>query len=416
MKRKTFSPACIGAGVAFAMFLTLGGRAWASSETVLYTFQQGGNGGNYPEGGLIFDSDGNLYGTTCCGGAYDAGTVFELKDSSGGWTETVLYSFTGGSDGGSPAAHLIFDKAGTLYGTTSGGGGGGCQGGCGVVFKLTKSGGKWKESVLHVFHNNGKDGFDPLAPLVFDASGNLYGTTTGGGSYEFGTVFELVPGSGGVWKEKLIHTFTGYEDGASPLGALIFDPQGDLYGTASSGGLGRGTVFELVHKKKGWSEIVLHAFPLNQGPDGQTPTAGVIADTAGNLYGTTATGGSYSLGTVFELEKTKSGWTEGVLYSFCPGQSQCTDGSGPVEDGVTLDSSGNLYGMTCCGGLDYGVVFELTFSGGNWQETVLYSFTGGSDGEYPTDEGNLVFDNEGNLYGEAGGGTGGVGVVFDVTP
>jgi uncharacterized repeat protein (TIGR03803 family) len=270
-------------------------------------------------------------------------------------------------DGGLPASSLIFDGAGNLYGTTTTSFGGNCgPDGCGMAFELSpKSGGGWKETVLHVFKLNGKDGINPQGNLILDAFGNLYGTTGSGGDcnqqYGCGTVFELSPKSGG-WKETVLHNFNGM-DGAYPEAGLIFDAGGNLYSTTNSGGTGKcnfggfsgcGTVFELTPKTGGgWTETVLYSFKGKDG-DGSRPTAGVVIDAAGNLYGTTEYGGGVSntfcdngCGSVFKLTpKADGSWTETVLHGF---NNNGEDGTFPLG-GVILDAAGHLYGTTYIGG------------------------------------------------------------------
>ncbi len=268
--------------------------------------------------------------------------------------------------------------------------------GYGTVFRVSASG---TETVLHSFTYNGTDGVDPEAGLVRDTAGNLYGTTAQGGAYTYGTVFE-VSASG---TETVLHSFTGGADGASPYAGLVRDAAGNLYGTTVSGGAyNYGTVFEV---SASGTETVLHSF--TGGTDGRNPGAGLVRDAAGNLYGTTAYGGSYSNGTVFEV--SASG-TETVLHSFTGG----TDGAYPGEGGPGLvrDAAGNLYGTTGEGGAyNYGTVFEVSASGA---ETVLYSFTGGAYGEYPA--AGLVRDAAGNLYGTTvDSGIGAFGTVFEVS-
>jgi uncharacterized repeat protein (TIGR03803 family) len=390
---------------------------WAAAqERVLHNFAANGTDGYYPEAGLIVDAAGNLYGTTVAGGAYNSGTVFELTPAAGGgWTEKVLYSFSGnGTDGRAPYAGLIFDAAGNLYGTTQYGG----TYGLGTVFELTPAGGgSWTEKVLYSFSGNGTDGATPEAGLIFDAAGNLYGTTYQGGTYGYGTVFELTPAGGGGWTEQVLHSFNNNgADGSLPAAGLIFDAAGNLYGTTSYGGtyFYYGTVFELTPAAGGgWTEQVLHSFN-NNGTDGITPlSAGLIFDAAGNLYGTTFAGGTYGYGTVFELTPAGGGsWTEKVLHNFGNG----TDGAGPLA-GLIFDAAGNLYGTTG-GGSSYGdgTVFELTpTAGGGWTEKVLHSFGNGTDGIFP--RADLIMDAAGNLYGTTyQGGTYGYGTVFEFTP
>lgn len=329
---------------------------WAAPrEKVLHNFGNGTDGGN-PLAGLISDAAGNFYGTTENGGVYGFGTVFELSPKpGGGWTEKVRYDFNANSQaGGTPVGGLIFDATGkSLYGTTSSGGAY-C---CGTVFELTPGrAGRWMEKVLHSF--NSQDGANPNASLIFDGSGSLYGTTVFGGIVTgycrpngCGTVFELMPEKGGGWREKLLHKFTS-SDGAGPSADLIFDTAGNLYGTSGGGPHGGGTVFKLTPLADGgWREKVLHGFS-NNGRDGIFPFAGVISDAAGNLYGTTVYGGSGTCspgcGTVFELvPRAGGGWTEKVLYSF---KNDGKDGIGPLA-GLVFDArKANLYGTTRYGG------------------------------------------------------------------
>jgi uncharacterized repeat protein (TIGR03803 family) len=297
-----------GCGTVFELTPTAGG-GW--TEQVLYNFGNGTDGVN-PYDGLIFDAAGKLYGTTPNGGTYGYGTVFELTPTeSGGWTETVLHSFcsqTDCTDGEAPQADLIFDTLGNLYGSTTNGG---TYGG-GTVFELTPTGGGgWTEKVLHSFcsQTDCTDGEAPQAGLIFDTLGNLYGSTTAGGTYTSncnygcGTVFELTPTGGGAWTEQVLHSFGNGTDGYYPFAGLIFDAAGNLYGTTWAGGTyGWGTVFELTPTGGGWTETVLHSFNDN-GTDGILPEAGLIFDAIGNLYGTTPSGGAEGEygGTVFEL-------------------------------------------------------------------------------------------------------------------
>jgi uncharacterized repeat protein (TIGR03803 family) len=274
------------------------------TEKILHSFNNDGKDGINPSAGLIFDCSGNLYGTTSLGGAfgttYTGGTVFEFSPQAGvGWTEKILHSFNfNGKDGYSPTANLIFDAFGNLYGTTNLGG----SHNDGTVFQLTPSGsGQWAEVPLHDFGRVG-DGQFPYVGLISDRMGNLYGTTSHGGAYGEGTAFELTRKGGGVWNEKILHSFhNDATDGSRPYASLMLDAAGNVYGTTVSGGTyGYGTVFELIPSASGgWSERVLHDF--NFGTDGYSPDAGLILDNAGNLYGTTPYGGTYNSGTVFEI-------------------------------------------------------------------------------------------------------------------
>jgi uncharacterized repeat protein (TIGR03803 family) len=422
MRGKRFS---IGLRAALAIFTValLVTSTWAATnwkEKVLHNFGNGTDG-DYLYGGLISNAAGNLYGTTYQGGTFGHGTVFELTPAAGGgWTEQVLHSFGNGTDGAYLYGGLILDAAGNLYGTTYVGG----TYGHGTVFELTPTaGGGWTELVLYSFcsQTNCTDGGFPRdGGLIFDAVGNLYGVTTEDGAYGGGTVFELTPTAGGGWTEQVLHSFSSYPgDGAGPYGSLIFDKNGNLYGTTQGGGtFSNGTVFELTPTAGGgWTETVLHSFN-NNGADGFHPADGVIFDTAGNLYGTTLDDGYFGCprgtycGTVFELTpKAGGGWTEQVLHRF-----NGTDGD--IPSGLIFDAVGNLYGPTADGG-DYGggTVFELTpTADGGWTETVLHSFgNSGTGAVVPV--GDLIFDAAGNLYGTSeGGGTYGGGTVFELTP
>jgi uncharacterized repeat protein (TIGR03803 family) len=367
------------------------------SETVLYTFTGGADGGG-PYAGVISDPAGNLYGTTFAGGASGQGVVYKL-DPAG--TETVLHTFTGLTDGGGPNAGVIRDPDGNLYGTTTNGLNStlGCSIECGVVYKLDTSG---QETVLYTFIPP-YDAYWPLAGVIRDAAGNLYGTTAHGGANNSGTVYKVDPAG----NETLLYSFNYLAGGYSPGAGVIGDGAGNLYGTAYFGGpLGLGAVYKL---DAAGTETVLCGFQNPVG--GSSPQAGVVGDSGGNLYGTTSNGGTSGAGVVYKLDPTRH---ETVLYAFTGG----TDGGNPYG-GVILDSAGNIYGTTVSGGIaqgsaGYGVVFKLDPAG---QETVLYTFTGGADGAYPV--AGVVRDSAGNLYGttECGGsgqGCAGAGVVFEL--
>jgi len=386
--------------------LSLGqGPAWASAhEKVLFNFD--GADGTGPSAGLIFDAAGNLYGTTSSGGANGTGTVFELSPNAhGGRTGTVLYSFGFAPDGVNPMSSLIFDGSGNLYGTTFNGGAN-----YGIVYELSPGNGKWTETILYTF-TGGSDGGAPLAGLVFDVAGNLYGTTERGGTYNsYGTVFELTPGNG-KWTEKVLHSFGNGTDGRFPVAGVIFDTAGNLFGTTEIGGShSAGVVFELTPAKSGWKEKIIHTF--GSGTDGSLPEAGLTFDGQGNLYGTTHNGGAHNYGSVFELSPTPTGgWTETKLHSF----RYDYDGSQPAA-GVTLDSLGNVYGTAVEGGAyDYGVAFEISLIHGQWQFTTLHAFGHGKDGAWPY--GGVILDSEGNLYGTTdAGGENSDGTGFEITP
>lgn len=382
----------------------------SASAKVVGSYIFNGTNGSEPLGGVILDSAGNIYGTTVNGGALGYGMVYEvIPNKSGSWTEKTLYSFKGYTDGSNPSASLIFDSAGNLYGTTTGQGGGNY--GYGTVFKLTPGSGSWTETVLWSF-TGGNDGGDPRAGVIFDSNGNLYGTTWLGGTSDAGTVFELSPGQG-AWTESVLHNFK-YSGpiGYSPFGSLVFDQKGNLYGTNSKGGASNaGTVFELTPGGAGaWGSAVLHNFK-NNGQDGVGPMGALIFDGKGNLYGTTVHGGAGNGGVVFELIANSNGkWSESVLHSFAGG----TDGYDP-QAGLVFDKSGNLYGTTVYGGgNNYGAVFELSPSGSGWSESVLYGFKKTSG---HTPESALILDSSGNLYGTniLGGGFN-AGTLFEMVP
>lgn len=360
----------VGCGLVYE--LSPDGQAWR--QTVLYRFLNTSTGG-IPIGNLIFDSSGNLYGATSGGGGFQncgvlnlrgCGLVYELSPGGSGWTESVLENFLQEADGQALSAGLVADSAGNFYGTTFWGGTTNerCGTGCGVVYRLSPNGsGGWQETVLYSF-TGGMDGALPADTLVLDASGNLYGTTAEGGDTSTcnrqgcGVVFEVSPTSSGEWQETVLHTFNG-KDGWYSLAGVIFDSTGNLYGTTTQGGnlddcggTGCGLVFELSPAAGGaWQETVLHVFT---GPDGEVPFAPLVFDTAGNLYGTTQSGGnlsdcaSYGCGLVFKLSPTAGGhWQQTALHVFTGG----ADGASPYT-AVTFDSSGNIYGTAYSGGND----------------------------------------------------------------
>jgi uncharacterized repeat protein (TIGR03803 family) len=376
-----------------------------------------------PTGNLIFDAAGNLYGTTVAGGAGSAkcgggcGAVWKLaRNPKGTWTVSILHAFTGGADGAVPTAGLIFDGAGNLYGTTELGGSAACD--CGVVFELApNSDGTWTESVLHSFTN--ADGYYPNAGLILDTAGNLYGTTTFGGAGDGGVVFKLAPNPDGTWTESVLHSFPeNRTDGIEPYAGVIFDAAGNLYGTTQEGGAYfSGVVFKLAPDPDGtWTESVLYTF--TGGADGGGPRAGMIFDATGNLYGTTAGGGSAKCGdgcgAVWKLARNPNGtWTESILHAFTG-----ADGDSPSA-GVIFDAAGNLFGTTSLGGSctadsqGCGVVFKLKPSSSGWSETVLHTFIG--FGRWPMAP--VIFDRAGNLYGTTTDGNHAFdyGLVFEIT-
>ncbi|MFZ0417645.1 MAG: choice-of-anchor tandem repeat GloVer-containing protein [Candidatus Sulfotelmatobacter sp.] len=404
----------------------LGSRAQAQSETVIHSFQSSsGLDGMNPSGGLVVDSNGAVYGVTVGGGADGSGAVYKLSppnESGTAWKESILYSFVDGSGGGIPYGPLLLgERSHVMYGTAS-------RGGAlyGVVFELGPPivpGGPWVEAVLHTFAG-GKDGEYPESGVISNSRGTLYGSTLGGGKYQSGTIFRLSPPtkSGAPWIESVLYSFTGTSDGGSPSG-LVEDSLGALYGTTSRGGqYGYGTVFKLSPPASGgpWIESVLYAF--TGASDGGEPLAALTFDSAGSLYGTTLIGGSGTCtnsdgvvvfcGTVFRLTPpTSEGlpWTESVLYDFLSG----SDGAFP-QSTLSFDGSGALYGTTPVGGtFGEGTVFELSplsGQGGAWTELVLHDFGDGTDGANP---GPSLLELGSSFYGTTwGGGSKSFGTVF----
>jgi uncharacterized repeat protein (TIGR03803 family) len=384
-----------------------------STEKLLHVFNA--TNGKSANGALVSDASGNLYGVTASGGAYSGGVAYMLsRNSSGTWIETVLHNFgnSKNKDGTAPYNNLIFDAAGNLYGTTYIGG----TDDLGTVYELSPAtGGKWTETVLHNFRGGIGDGSNPEAGLLFDAAGNLFGTTFLAGAYAKGTAFELSPVSGGGWTEKLIWSFGNGTDGANPDGALVLDSARNLYGTTANGGVKNyGTVYELSPAGGNWAEAILHNFGTSQ--DGTYPYSTLVFDAIGNLFGTTTSGGGpKGHGTVFELSPAGGGaWTETILYVFAAG----SDGYDPYAEQLVFDTAGNLYGTTLQGGTHgSGIVFKLSpASSGYWTETQLHTFKNGIDGAAPF--AGVILDSSGNLYGTTAGGgsSGGNGVVYEIIP
>ncbi len=406
--------------------------AFGQTYKVLWSFAGSPTDGAYPVSGLVGDTQGNLYGTTVNGGTVvpcqstGCGAAFELSPNGDGmWTERLLYSFcaddTTCADGYYPLSGLIFDHSGNLYGTTSWGGSSSCGYRCGTVFELSPSGNgqPWIEQVLYNFCASNErcpDGGQPESQLVFDATGNLYGTTFTGGEFNAGTVFEVSPGGNG-WSETVIHNFcTGGHgsicpDGSEPAAGVTFDKAGNLYGTTTRGGVnhysGNGAIYKLSPGSNGWTETVLVGFgflskiagmvaPVSFDPKGNlyttqslgyygvggvlqlvkstqklrnvfwglnapvlggAPTGGVFVDPKTNaIYGTNSFGGAFANGTVWKIDAAGN---QTALYAFCQ-QSNCADGQQPMSS-LYMDSAGNLYGTTQYGGAyGKGVVFEIT--------------------------------------------------------
>jgi uncharacterized repeat protein (TIGR03803 family) len=399
--------------------------AQAQTYTVLYRFKGGTADGENPEAGLVLDSSGNLYGTTVFGTgclptacAPLPGMVFKVTSTG----ETIMHNFTGAPtacgttgnpacDGASPYGGVLLDPTNNAYGTTNTGG----ASNLGTVFKISTTG----EKVLHSFTGSPSDGAFPYAGVVEDSAGNIYGTTSAGGASNKGAVFKIEPSG----TETLLYSFKGGEDGASPYGGLLRNAAGDLFGTASAGGIATGNCFPsgcgvVFLVTSTGTEHILYRFAGS--PDAASPFAGLIVDSSDNVYGTTYNGGTGACtngcGTIFEIDKAGK---ETVLYSF---QGYPNDGAFPLG-GVVRDSTGDLYGTTTYGGAsDSGAVFELPAAG---PEKLLYSFTGETDGAIPRS--GLIMDSSGNLYGTTyGGGVSGpscggepadsCGVVFKLKP
>jgi uncharacterized repeat protein (TIGR03803 family) len=439
MSHKIFSAwsvTLLAAGIIVAMNMP----AVAQQYKILHNFNCTGSGGCAPAAGLVFDSAGNLFGTTSYGGLNNGGSVFELSpQTGGGWAEKTLYDFNqSAKDAYGPQSTLIVDAAHNLYGTTPLGG----EYDEGTVFEVSpKAGGGWSEKVILAFGSSNTQGYSPYGGVIADASGNLYGTTAFG--TQFGTVFELSPSATGNWMWTLVHSFEDDGqtiDGLYPYAGLIADSAGNLYGTTFDGGAASncwdsagffcGTAFELSPVEGGgWTETILYSFTggFDGVPDGNHPYANLAFDAAGNLYGTTEYGGDEAVcqttaflgcGTIFKLTHGAGGkWTEKILHSF--GENQY-DAVKPVE-GLVVDKAGNIYGTTPSTGTQApygnGIVFELSPKPqGIWSEKVLHNF--GSQSKLgSTPYTNLIFDAAGNLYGTAAaGGAYGGGVVFEITP
>src|SRR5262245_11252901 len=402
----------LGAALAIpaAAAVSLRGAKAAGRAEVIHSF--GDDDGEYPSTDLVMDAAGSIYGTTVLGGDWGSGTVFQVKPSGGGWSESVLYSFTSGVDGGQPYNGVTLDAQGNLYGTAvTGGSGGACEGGCGVVYKLTRSGANWTQSVLYNF-TGGLDGSGPGAGLTFDASGNLYGMTAIGGEFGLGVIYQLKPGPGDTWTQSVIHAFTGGRDGSSGSAGRMLLDGGSLYGAATVGGAnGKGTIFRLTPQNGGWKFRTLYAFKGQ--PDGALPYGALVRDAAGSLYGTTYYEGVYGYGTVYQVSPTPTGeWKERVLYSFRNG----ADGAYPISH-LNFDAAGNLYGTTSEGGSGgRGTIFKLTPQGeGRWQETIVHSFRGSPDGAYAYN--GMVAAPGGAFFGTTvSGGADDDGTVYEFKP
>ena len=398
--------------------------AWTLKTLHAFCDQASCADGTSPHGGLVMDAGGNLYGTAQFGGANNRGVLFELKPKNGNWKYRVLYSFCAGdgcADGSIPSAGLILDAAGNLYGTTETGG----ANNCGTVFKFEPR--RARRTTLYDFCSAAADAKFPLGGLTYqgqaggapyDGKAPLYGTSSQGGAQGQGTVYALAR-KHRVWSESVLHDFCARDacaDGEAPMGDLIVDGAGNLYGNTTIGGsLGHGVVFELSPGRRTWKETVLYDFCQLAGcADGDRPLGALLMDAAGDLLGTTSLGPGEA-GNLFKLAPNGGNSQETILYTFCA-EPSCTDGYTPMA-GLIADGAGNLFGTTAFGGTSgagAGTVFMLAGT----QHTVIYDFCSQSDcadGAFP--EAPLIMDAAGNLYGTTAGGVGSTrGTVFQLTP
>jgi uncharacterized repeat protein (TIGR03803 family) len=368
--------------------------------------------GANPKAGLTIDRAGNLYGPASAWGEYDYGNVYKLSRHGSDWIFSVVHSFEGGNDGWAPEGSLTIGPYGAVYGTTTVGGG------YGNIFAVRPSAhattnvlGGWANTVLYSF-TGGTDGSRPASDLIFDQAGNLYGATWNGGAYGKGTIYELARTPGG-WEYRTIYSFTGAGDGAKPIANIMFDQSGNLYGATYTGGhAGCGTIFQLTPSASGWTENTLYTF---RGQDDSGNPLGLVMDQVGNLYGVTIGAGclrgncQYGIGTggVFMLSSSGGGWTYSRIYNY----------NGYFNDtSIGIDTSGNLYGTLARGGdpCYCGEIFELAPGSGGWTFSDLHDFNG-SDGSWPT--GRVIVDADGNIYGVTeSGGAHNAGVVWEITP
>lgn len=392
----------------YGFTLIAGPTAQAQTFTVLHSFTRLPTG-FAPYAGLVTGATGSLYGTT--NDNFNGGSAYRVTHGQSGWVVSTLTEFHHDGNGYAPHSRLTLGPDGALYGTAEyGGTPGGCGGsGCGAIFRLNPSA-AYSRTTIYRF--SGPDGYWPFGELTFDRAGNIFGTTTNGGPLSGGTVFELVR-NGSQWTQSVIYSFDGVSGGNQPWAGVIFDPAGNLYGTTNTGGSDClcGVVYELSPSAGGWSYRELHEF--HGSADGAWPEYSLIVDAAGNLYGTTSDRGPIGgSGTVFELSPSGDNWNLSTIYGFSGG-----DGSYPGPDGgVIMDASGNLYGTTYAEGFyGLGSVFKLTPTGSGWVYDPLYDFQPYQGGQYPI--GNLLLDANGNLFGTASqGGDYGGGTVWEITP
>jgi uncharacterized repeat protein (TIGR03803 family) len=399
--------------LALELAVVLGTPAAAQTFSVLHYFTGGADGSN-PEAGITVADSGLLYGTAAIRGTYGYGTVFKLSRVNSTWFFNPLFEFTGGSDGSIPIGGVVIGPNGALYGTTQRGG----DAGDGIVFALRPPATfcnstvcYWNETLLHTF-TGVPDGLNPWTEnLAFDTAGNIYGTTGNGGMYDGGTAFKLTP-SGGGYTESILHNFgSSGTDGAFPFAGVVLDTAGNVYGNTTAGGtqecqFGCGTVYQLMPSNGSWLENILVNFDL---ANGNYPNSNLIIDASGNLYGTTVGSELFEDGLVFKLAPSGEGFTCSKLLTF---RTSCSP-----YGGVTMDAAGNLFGVCLSGGSGNGWVFELTNCSQSCVVRDLYNFNG-RDGSSPY--GSPTLDANGNLYGttEYGGNNfpcnPGCGVVWEI--
>ncbi len=401
--------------VVFAIFVVVCAAAQAQTFSVLHTFTGQSDGGT-PLGTPMLDAKGNFYGTTYYNSSTGYGTAYKLGLIGQNWVTTTLYTFGSGgqADGQNPYGNLVQDSKGIFYGAATWGG----SHNFGTVFSLRPAP-KVLPSTglnpmfptwLHSFA--GSDGEYPFfGDLTVDSHGNLYGTTMNGGGYGQGSVYKLTPAGFG-WTFQTLYNFApGGSVGAFPMSGVTLDAAGNIYGTTTKGGTSNnGVVYEVTAAGVG---TVLYNF--TGGDDGSFPMAGVTFDTFGNLYGATSAAGSAGGGAVFELTPGAGGWTYSLVYPITGWGYESNLGTG-IWRSLILDPAGNLYGVTCPMETGYySTVFELTPGANGWSYTTLYTFTNGADGSLS--EAGLVRDSQGNLYGVASsGGTSNYGTFFEITP
>jgi uncharacterized repeat protein (TIGR03803 family) len=418
---QTSSPSRIFGAVLLSLLALGSASATGQNFRVLYAFAGPPNDGSHPATQLLLDAQASLFGVTGNGGAEvsgcnssGCGVFFELTQENGSWTENALYSFY--SSSGTPLqpnGSLVSDSAGNVYGIQGEGGDPVCN--CGAVFEFTQSGGVWTQTILHSFVGGTGDGSYPFSGLVRDAAGNIYGATADGGGGPYGNggvVFGLTPNGDGTWSYRVFWQFEARHsaDGMSPSGPMAMDSAGNLYGTTSGGGVhGWGTVYELSNSGGTWNHSLLFTFPYSYGHT--SIPSGLVRDSFGNLFGATAYGGPVELGTVFMLTQNAGSWRETILHTFTGRE----DGGFP-DPRLVVTTTGIVYGTASNGGsFGYGNVFKLELINGRWTQTILHDFTGKDDGAGPSS--GLTSDGQGNLYGVTyAGGAYNYGVAYEITP